>query len=51
MLELGSASESRDSVTDGVSKRITLPWTQKQSGDIKKVKFHNGKKYPIHLSQ
>ena len=37
VLELGTASKSRDSITNGISKRITLGWTQKQSHKLKKA--------------
>lgn len=53
VLDEGVASASRDRVTDGISKRITLGWSQKQAALLRsgepniKVKFYNGKKMPF----
>ena len=46
VLKLGKTSKSRDIVTDGVSKRITLGWTQKQPAHYEKVMYYDGKKMP-----
>ena len=54
VLEIGTASKSRDRVTDGISKRITLGWGQKQAAVNKdtniphpKVFFYDDKKMPF----